>query len=641
MNVFLIVLVFLFMASYYYLGAPSMRTDIKTTEEVLEGSDAAAATSCVVAVHRAASELARAEDDVGAAIDANPCAARFKVSTTSVCLRNDEVVRGCRVDPRDVDPMQKYVITKSSWVGPEMSGLVMDSIRRRYRNLSGLGMLMTAEGQDEFGEAFRRMAILSVGRRPVWLSESLVSAASLETGDLVYLTQYTTDELQSEQIRREAGQLICAPGEVKVFRFRTWRCERPTPVMLCQGDMVFDRELGECVPNFSARPICGGNETAVIIEGAWTCQLPTDAIECPHGRAPSFDFETLEWVCIGDPLAAQEENKCAPVRTRRGILGTAAPRAPVSHCNDCEAQVQDPETCEFVCIPDRDKLMFKGCYPNAAECDAVGGHKAFYFGFPNDLAYIQSSLNNVAGLAAAGIPQTANHSANRKFNCLDCSPFKVDLNTVFHPYVASCRFEGTHSSVCGPNALYVPNMTIGARGKCESLETLERIVPPCPPGYARATQSAACSPNWCGGDSGRAGVYCGALRPLMVLSGDGCAYCINPREDQIPRLLDLSIDISKNAGNNGWNGNLRLVWGAEHGYEMPVVPGGIPGFELFGGRIFAYENIFDQGRVIDLIDSVQWGDQTGMPVPMPIAVPQNMLNCRMQGPRCAPDQVSE
>ncbi|MDR0449405.1 MAG: hypothetical protein LBG89_03020 [Rickettsiales bacterium] len=642
MNIFLIVLVFLFMAGYYYLGAPSMRTDVQTSEEVLDKSDAFAAVSCVVALHAAALESARAEDD-GAknyAMAESPCIDKYKVSSSVVCLKDGEVSRSCRVDSRNPEQIQRFVITKSPWAGADSSGRIMDAVRRKYKGAPGLGIVMNAEFEGDGGEAASKTAILSANSRPVWLSDALVRAASLKSGDLAYMTQFTAEELRSEQIRREAATLSCAPGEVKVFRYRTWRCEQPTQVKLCQGDMIFDAEVGDCVANASARPICGGLETAVLMDGVWTCRPPSEAKECPKGKVASYDYEKLEWVCIGNPFmaASEEVGKCPPPAKGKSPYGGGVMRT-ASQCGDCETEMQDPATCALVCVPDASRLAFKGCYPNAAECSG-GDYKAFYFGFPNDPSYNLAALNNVAGLAAVGISLDAGHSMNRKFNCLDCSPFKVDTNGAFHPFVASCRYSGTHSSVCGANAVFVPSGA-GNKGECVSLEEKPGLVPPCPAGYARAARSAACSPAWCAGDNGAAGIYCGALRQLMVLDPSGCAYCINPREGQIPLVADMNIDIRKNAGNNGWNGGLKIGWSGDYGFEIPVVPEDLPGFDYFGGRKVASENIFEDGRVIDLLDAIKWGDKTGMPVPMPVPVPQNMLDCAMSGARCAPDQTAE
>ncbi|MDR0319665.1 MAG: hypothetical protein LBH81_02910 [Rickettsiales bacterium] len=638
MNVFLVVLVFLFMAGYYYLGSPSLRSDVLSTQEVLDNSDAFAAVSCVVAVHSAALESARAGAD--AAAYESPCIEKYKVSTISVCLKDGEVSRSCRVDTRNPEPFQRYIITKSPWANPETSGRIMDAMRGKYKGVTGLGIVMAAELEaEEDPEAKIRMAIMSPARKPVWLSPALVKAASLKSGDLAYMTQYTTQELQAEDLRREAARLDCAKGEIKVYRYRTWRCEQPTPTRLCQGDMIFDVDAGDCVANSSARPICGGAETAVVIDGVWTCRPPAEAKECQKGKVPSFNYESLEWVCIGDPFAplSADAGKCAPRAAGKSLYGGTAPVS-ASQCGDCERELQDPETCETICIPDSSRLAFKGCYPNAAEC-SDGESKAFYFGFPSDAAYNMAALSNIAGLASVGIARGDGHSENRKFNCLDCSPFKVDSASVFYPYAASCEYSGTHSSVCGPHSVFVPS-GVGNKGECVSLEARPELVPPCPAGYARATPSAACSPAWCAGDNGSAGVYCGALRQLMVLAPDGCAYCINPREGQVPIISDISIEITRNAGNNGWTGGTKLSWSAEFGYEVPVISSSLPGFDYFGGRMIAEENIFQDGRFVELIDSIRWGDKIGMPVPMPIPVPQNMLNCNMSGPHCSPDQTT-
>jgi hypothetical protein len=607
------------MAGYYYMDSPSLRGAAKSSEEILETSDAAAAVACLVAEHNAELEGL----DEGATRRAkNPCADKFKITSASACFNDGEVSRSCRADANNPGSMQRFVISRSEWAGSEMSGSIMETLRKKYKNTSGLGIVMASvsDGDEDAG-----MTIMSAGRKPVAIDPELVRLAKLQAGDLAYISHHSGDELEARNIKKEAETISCAKGEVKVFRFRNWRCEQPTPVKVCQGDTVYDRDLDECVDNVANTIVCGGSETAVVIDGVWTCQPPKVAKECPTGKTASFDYDALEWVCVGNP-AAGDFKKCA------GASNAGA------NCSDCEAAVQDDESCEISCIPNAAKLTWKSCYPDVGECNGGDGTKAFYFGFPNDASYNARAMQLVAGLAAAGIPRTDMHSANRKFNCLDCAPFKVSTENIFAPYIASCVFEGTHSSVCGANSVFVPSPVVGENGRCESLELRPELVPPCPNGYARATLSAACSPKWCGGDNGSAGVYCSTSRQLMVLAPEGCAYCINPRPGQVPIASGVEIDINKNAGNNGYAGGVKVSWSGEYGYEIPVIPPELSGFNLLGGRRFADENIFDGGRVINLMDAIVWGDKTGMPVPMPVAVPQGKIECDMTGSHCSANQ---
>ena len=198
--------------------------------------------------------------------------------------------------------------------------------------------------------------------------------------------------------------------------------------------MIWDSDLYECVPDETRKPLCAGNQTAVMVDSLWECVSPFPEKSCPEKMIARLNYNTLEWECVVDPSISNTIKKCSNVTSGAVYGGLGATlRVPQTSCTDCERMVTDPENCVTVCVPDISRISDPRCYPGAtSECS--GPTRAFYFGFPG-LAYLES-VKETVGVA---VPLDGAHSQNRRFNCMDCGDGEIDATRSQPPYVAVCK----------------------------------------------------------------------------------------------------------------------------------------------------------------------------------------------------------
>jgi hypothetical protein len=168
----------------------------------------------------------------------------------------------------------------------------------------------------------------------------------------------------------------------------------------------------------------------------WQCIEPSPMRECPNGMIAHLDYSTMEWFCVES--TPEQTTKCQGAIIDKGRLLGGTLLKPGNLCNDCEKMILNEETCAVACIPDPGKNTVSSCYPRAAECR--GDARAFYFGFPNNSAYLESARANLPELSGVKIPMDGSHSQNRRFNCLDCGDGgRIDQELSLHPFVAVCE----------------------------------------------------------------------------------------------------------------------------------------------------------------------------------------------------------
>ncbi|MBD5391743.1 hypothetical protein HDR66_02975, partial [bacterium] len=221
---------------------------------------------------------------------------------------------------------------------------------------------------------------------------------------------------------------------VKTYRFGRWQCIGYNQKTDCGGDMIWDSDAMECIPDESRKPLCAQQQTAVLVDDVWECINPFPEHNCPTGMISRLNYSTLVWECVEDPSVTQTVSKCSHV-TKVAIAGAlgATLRVPTSSCTDCEKMITDPDTCETACIPNPDAINNPQCY-DAPTRTCSGSSRAFYFGFPN-----ASYARNVDAVAGYSIPLDRSHSQNRKFNCLDCGDGIIDTERSKPPYIAICK----------------------------------------------------------------------------------------------------------------------------------------------------------------------------------------------------------
>ena len=409
MNIFLIMLLSLFMAGYYMIGSPN-QTVIQHDDAAISYSDLRSVAQCAVAVHNAA--LAGGEfQDV--------CVQQNQISSQYICMDSKFAVIDCE---KYDNPTYRYVYT--------MTGTLDSSDFNEMMNI--LEQDFSASGT--FG-IYQQGVILSGGtttKRAV--PESVQKKLELQDGQLIYVTKYNLPESNVDFESVNAADIICPAGTTKTYRFGRWQCIGYNIKTGCGGDTIWDSDLMECVADETRKPLCSGEQTAVLVDDLWECVDPFGERSCPDGMVARLNYDNLAWECVTDTNKITTASKCSfDTKSVSVTKFGATVRNKTNPCTDCEKMVVNEEDCSFVCLPDTSKINNPSCYAgNPSECSGID--KAFYFGFPNS-----EYVANVPAVSRVSVPFDSVHSQNRKFNCLYCPGGRISTAKSFSPYVAVCQ----------------------------------------------------------------------------------------------------------------------------------------------------------------------------------------------------------
>lgn len=412
MNIFMMVLVALFMVGFYMISSPSQRITNQETEYAINRSDLRSVAQCAAAAHNAA--LRGYEfDDI--------CAEQNSIVTQTICLNSSGAKTKCEI-VRSKKPDANYIITATGILDGKDFNEMMEILEADFADSGTFGI-------------FQDGKIISGGtslRRSV--PRTIVKEMNLTDGQLVYLTQYEMPDNPVAYSGVAAPDILCPAGTVQTYRFNRWQCVAYNTKTNCAGDMIWDSDLMDCVPDDTRKPLCAEQQTAVLIDSVWECINPFPSRTCPEKMVARLNYTTLEWECVADPNVSEEVKKCTTISSGAvyGVLGSTL-RVSSNSCTDCEKMITDMETCTSVCVPDPSQINNPSCYPDGAnQCNGNG--RAFYFGFPN--YYYISNVSAVEGLA---VPMSAQYSKNRKFNCMDCGERGINQAASMPPYTVVCN----------------------------------------------------------------------------------------------------------------------------------------------------------------------------------------------------------
>lgn len=410
MNIFIMVLVFLFVAGYYFMDSPSQRVQNTELTQAVNTADLRSITECASLAQTAVLRNLFFED---------VCVQQYEIKTQSICMNDKQSIVKCEV-VKNRKPEYSFIITSTAPIIAGSYNSILEIIERDYPNAGTFGIFL-----DNV-----IMGGGPAGKRPVPLA--IIKAANLEPGQLVYMTQYEVPDIETEYIAPMAPDIKCGGGTVKAYRFGRWQCIARNTKENCSGDRIWDSDLQECVADNSRKPLCAMNQTAVMVDDVWECVDPFLDRECGTGYIARLNYNTLEWECVEDPNTTKKATKC--LSAGRGAYGAAGGtlRITTSYCTDCEETIVDPDTCAVKCVPSPSKINDKKCYPATGGCS--GANRAFYFGFPSS-----SYAANITAVSGYKIPFDILHSQNRKFNCLDCGERGIDNDKSLPPYIAVCE----------------------------------------------------------------------------------------------------------------------------------------------------------------------------------------------------------
>ena len=411
MNIFVMILVALFMGTYYLISSPSLRVREQEIDYAITQADLRSIAECTLAAHNATIGN-KTFDDV--------CVKQNGIESHVVCMSSKDTITPC-TGAKNKKPQYTYILTTTKPVPDDKYNDVMEILEQNYADVGTFGVFI--DNQIVSGSGTKRA-----------IPKAVLKEYAVTDGQLVYLTQYAIPETQTEYEVAGAEDITCPAGTAKVYRFGRWQCINTNTKTNCAGDMIWDSDLSECIPDESRKPLCASNQTAVIVDDVWECLDPFSDKTCTGDLVARLNYNTLEWECVEDPSAIKAAKKCermigGAVYGKQG----ATLRIPTSSCTDCEALYVDQNTCRTMCLPDKSKLNDSRCYPAKART-CSGPSMGFYFGFP-DATYI----SNVPVVKGAYVPLDTAHSKNRMFNCMDCGARGIDESRSLPPYVIVCN----------------------------------------------------------------------------------------------------------------------------------------------------------------------------------------------------------
>lgn len=412
MNIFLVMLISLFMAGYYMFFAPNTRIHEQETDYAISVSDLRSVAECALAVHNA---------QIAGNVFEDVCIEQNKIQSEFICLDSRQNITSCDSDGIK-RPYASLIITTTGALDNSDYNAMMEILEKSFANTGSFGIYQDGIIISGGTSAKREMP------------EAIRNKLQLSNGQLVYMTHYEKPDANAIFTTPEEDNIICPAGTTKTYRFGRWQCVGYNIKTSCGGDMIWNADAMECIPDETRKPLCAGQQTAVIVDSVWECVNPFGERKCPNGMVARLNYEALEWECVEDPNTTKTTSKCnlSAIKTVRG-RGGATLRVTTNACTDCEKMLIDEDTCVAVCVPDVSKINNASCYPGkVAQCSGIS--RAFYFGFPN-AAYAA----NVSDLADSYIPFDSSHSQNRKFNCLDCGSGRIDTTRSVYPYTAVCQ----------------------------------------------------------------------------------------------------------------------------------------------------------------------------------------------------------
>lgn len=406
------VLITIFMVGYYVLNSPSQRVTEHETEYAINKSDLRSVAECAAAQHNA---------NIKGTLFQDICTQQNEIASDVICLDIAGNIVKCDA-VRKQKPEESYIITTTRNIPDTSYNKMMEILETDFSDAGTFGIFTDG------------MIVSGAGGAKRTVPKDVITKLNLTNGQLVYLTQYEEPEITDDAAVTDSNDVICPTGTIKTYRFGRWQCTGYNTKTDCGGDTIWDSELMECVADESRKPLCAQQQTAVLVDSVWECVNPFPTKTCPEHMIARLNYTTLEWECVTDPNYLTETKKCDNV-THAAVYGAigATVRVPSTSCTDCEKMITNTETCESACVPDVTKINDANCYPgDINECS--GSSRAVYFGFPN-----AQYASQIAELNGTYIPFDAQHSQNRKFNCLDCGVMGVDNERSQPPFVAICK----------------------------------------------------------------------------------------------------------------------------------------------------------------------------------------------------------
>lgn len=397
MNIFIMFLVFIFMAGFYLMDSPNQKLANQNIDEHIIKSEIRERVECVKNAH--IFNLKNLDFT-------NDCKDKYKIKNLNFCVNQNNIKVSCNGRQE-----YKIFITYSESIDEKKYNIASEVFEKFYRDITDFGILLNNH--------------LITGLKTYKLDQLITK--NIKNGSLLYFTKYKnqTQIKHLKPINIESPN-NCPKGTIMSYKFGRYVCLEKNKQFACVGDTVWDNKKGKCVQNDFNKPICGKNMVAILKNNVWECLdsiEQNEDIKCEENQIKFYDKYFQKYICKEDPNKQIEVKKCDFSTVQIQNISTK--------CSPCEKQIINEDTCESFCIPDEKKLENKNCYLNKDEC--TGNSKSFYFGFP-DAEYIK----NIKNISKDKIPLDENYSKNRRFNCKKCEK-GINKEKSVYPFILICN----------------------------------------------------------------------------------------------------------------------------------------------------------------------------------------------------------
>ena len=309
MNIFMVILVAVFMVGFFMINSPSQRVTEQETEYAINQSDMRTIAQCASAKHNA---QIKGTDFRDVCVEQNNIDSRF------ICLNASMRVTSCEI-LRNRRPEYSYIVTATGAIPDDSYNDMLEILEKYFPDAGTFGIFM--DGKIMVGG-------LS-GARIV--PDAIIDEMELKNGQLVYFTQYEIPDEETVFTAPVQTDVVCPIGTIKTYRFGRWQCVGYNTKTDCGGDMIWDSELLTCVADETKKPLCAEQQTAVLVDSVWECVNPFPEKVCPAGMIARLNYTTLEWECVVDPNETTATKKCETV-TQGVIFGPVGTTARVPVC---------------------------------------------------------------------------------------------------------------------------------------------------------------------------------------------------------------------------------------------------------------------------------------------------------------------
>ena len=168
MNIFMMILVAIFMVGFYMISSPSQRVQEQETEYAINRSDLRAIAQCASAAHNAQIKGTKFQDI---------CIEQNSITSQYICLNSSKQITDCEIT-RNKKPTYSYIITMSAPLDANNYNNMLEVLEEDFPDAGAFGIFL--DGKIMAGGMANARSV----------PDAIIDELGLTNGQLIYFTQY-------------------------------------------------------------------------------------------------------------------------------------------------------------------------------------------------------------------------------------------------------------------------------------------------------------------------------------------------------------------------------------------------------------------------------------------------------------------